>query len=147
MNVVDGEMLSITKVSRLHMAAYLCVASNGVPPSISKRVLLRVQCKNIRFNIFNFFLIRIYIAIDFFHKVYKFFLLLFFCWMENAQHTTNTPYTLILQMPLHIPRIWGTMPFTYRVFAHFTMPIKYQPNLDGNNSWTMDIVGSLSECA
>lgn len=44
-NVVDGEMLTITKVSRLHMAAYLCVASNGVPPSISKRVLLRVQCK------------------------------------------------------------------------------------------------------
>jgi neurotrimin len=35
-NVVDGEILSITKVSRLHMAAYLCVASNGVPPSISK---------------------------------------------------------------------------------------------------------------
>lgn len=44
-NVVDGEMLFITKVSRLHMAAYLCVASNGVPPSISKRVQLRVQCK------------------------------------------------------------------------------------------------------
>lgn len=45
MNVVDGEILSITKVSRLHMAAYLCVASNGVPPSISKRVQLKVQCK------------------------------------------------------------------------------------------------------
>lgn len=44
-NVVDGEILSITKVSRLHMAAYLCVASNGVPPSISKRVQLRVQCR------------------------------------------------------------------------------------------------------
>jgi hypothetical protein len=69
-NVVDGEILSITKVSRLHMAAYLCVASNGVPPSISKvnenelktvlgtfenlllisplsqRVQLKVQCKH-----------------------------------------------------------------------------------------------------
>ena len=45
-NVVDGEILSITKVSRLHMAAYLCVASNGVPPSISKRVQLKVQCKD-----------------------------------------------------------------------------------------------------
>lgn len=44
-NVVDGELLHITKVSRLHMAAYLCVASNGVPPSISKRVHLKVQCK------------------------------------------------------------------------------------------------------
>ncbi|XP_046672235.1 lachesin-like isoform X3 [Homalodisca vitripennis] len=42
-NVVDGEVLHITKVSRLHMGAYLCIASNGVPPSISKRVMLRVQ--------------------------------------------------------------------------------------------------------
>jgi len=42
-NVVDGEVLHITKVSRLHMGAYLCIASNGVPPSISKRVVLRVQ--------------------------------------------------------------------------------------------------------
>lgn len=31
------------------MAAYLCVASNGVPPSVSKRVLLRVQCEIIIF--------------------------------------------------------------------------------------------------
>lgn len=44
-NAVDGELLHINKVSRLHMTAYLCVASNGVPPSISKRVQLRVQCK------------------------------------------------------------------------------------------------------
>lgn len=43
-NVVDGELLQIIKVSRLHMAAYLCVASNAVAPSISKRVQLRVQC-------------------------------------------------------------------------------------------------------
>ncbi|XP_063227291.1 lachesin-like isoform X2 [Bacillus rossius redtenbacheri] len=42
-NVVDGETLQIVKVSRLHMGAYLCIASNGVPPSISKRVVLRVQ--------------------------------------------------------------------------------------------------------
>ncbi|XP_008201404.1 neurotrimin isoform X5 [Tribolium castaneum] len=42
-NVVDGEVLFITKVSRLHMAVYLCIASNGVPPSISKRVQLKVQ--------------------------------------------------------------------------------------------------------
>uniref|UniRef100_A0A182K8H3 Ig-like domain-containing protein n=1 Tax=Anopheles christyi TaxID=43041 RepID=A0A182K8H3_9DIPT len=49
-NVVDGELLHITKVSRLHMAAYLCVASNGVPPSISKRVQLRVQCEYARID-------------------------------------------------------------------------------------------------
>lgn len=44
-NVVDGEVLHIVKISRLHMGAYLCIASNGVPPSVSKRVLLRVQCE------------------------------------------------------------------------------------------------------
>jgi len=38
-------VLHIVRVSRLHMGAYLCIASNGVPPSISKRVVLRVQCK------------------------------------------------------------------------------------------------------
>ncbi|XP_053605781.1 lachesin-like isoform X1 [Plodia interpunctella] len=42
-SVVDGEVLTITKVSRLHMGAYLCIASNGVPPSISKRIMLMVQ--------------------------------------------------------------------------------------------------------
>ncbi|XP_054267287.1 lachesin-like [Macrosteles quadrilineatus] len=42
-NVVDGELLQIGRVSRLHMGVYLCIASNGVPPSISKRVVLRVQ--------------------------------------------------------------------------------------------------------
>lgn len=44
-SVVDGETLTITKVSRLHMGAYLCIASNGVPPSISKRIMLMVQCE------------------------------------------------------------------------------------------------------
>lgn len=59
-NVVDGEVLSITKVSRLHMAAYLCVASNGVPPSISKRVQLKVQCKhNLYYLIWFQFLLKI----------------------------------------------------------------------------------------
>ncbi|XP_039287762.1 lachesin isoform X2 [Nilaparvata lugens] len=42
-NVVDGELLQISRVSRLHMGIYLCIASNGVPPSISKRLMLRVQ--------------------------------------------------------------------------------------------------------
>ncbi|XP_029171161.1 lachesin isoform X2 [Nylanderia fulva] len=42
-NVVDGEVLHIVKISRLHMGAYLCIASNGVPPSVSRRVSLRVQ--------------------------------------------------------------------------------------------------------
>jgi integral membrane sensor domain MASE1 len=80
-NVIDGEFFQIQKMSRLHMAAYLCIgklrtllivsvisttgtlretyvgfsillfyalyfsASNGIPPSISKRVEVKVQCK------------------------------------------------------------------------------------------------------
>ncbi|XP_022248698.1 lachesin-like isoform X1 [Limulus polyphemus] len=39
----EGMELSIRRVSRLHMGAFLCVASNGVQPSISKRILLQVH--------------------------------------------------------------------------------------------------------
>ena len=42
---VSGEVLEIARVSRLHMGAYLCIASNKVPPSVSKRVVLKVDCK------------------------------------------------------------------------------------------------------
>ncbi|XP_035220289.1 lachesin-like [Stegodyphus dumicola] len=38
-----GETLTIHKVSRLHMGAYLCIASNGVPPSVSRRIMLQVN--------------------------------------------------------------------------------------------------------
>ncbi|XP_076754011.1 neurotrimin [Xylocopa sonorina] len=40
---VDGANFNITKVNRLHMGSYLCIASNGVPPSVSKRIMLIVQ--------------------------------------------------------------------------------------------------------
>ncbi|CAG2113521.1 unnamed protein product [Medioppia subpectinata] len=33
---LEGERLTIYKVSRLHMGAYLCIAQNGVPPSVSR---------------------------------------------------------------------------------------------------------------
>ncbi|GFQ70484.1 lachesin [Trichonephila clavata] len=39
----DGNQLNISRVSRLHMGAYLCIASNGVPPSVSRRILLHVN--------------------------------------------------------------------------------------------------------
>lgn len=39
----DGNQLNITRVSRLHMGAYLCIASNGVPPSVSRRIVLHVN--------------------------------------------------------------------------------------------------------
>ncbi|XP_076354584.1 lachesin-like isoform X3 [Tachypleus tridentatus] len=41
--VLKGAQLNITKVSRLHMGAYLCIASNGVPPSVSHRIILQVH--------------------------------------------------------------------------------------------------------
>ncbi|KOB71160.1 hypothetical protein OBRU01_14244 [Operophtera brumata] len=42
-NSVSGSVLQLVKVSRLQMGAYLCIASNGVPPSVSKRVMLVVH--------------------------------------------------------------------------------------------------------
>lgn len=42
---VDGEVLMLTKVTRSEMGAYLCIAANGVPPSVSKRMSLHVHCK------------------------------------------------------------------------------------------------------
>ncbi|UYV72576.1 LSAMP [Cordylochernes scorpioides] len=40
---VQGEWLNITKANRLHMGAYLCIASNGVPPAVSKRIMLSIN--------------------------------------------------------------------------------------------------------
>ncbi|KAL4702993.1 hypothetical protein ACJJTC_008771 [Scirpophaga incertulas] len=37
------EVLTLTKISRSDMGAYLCIASNGVPPSISKRLQIKVH--------------------------------------------------------------------------------------------------------
>jgi len=42
-DTLEGETITIRKVSRLHMGAYLAIASNGVPPSVSKRILLNVH--------------------------------------------------------------------------------------------------------
>nr|CAH7760257.1 unnamed protein product [Callosobruchus chinensis] len=38
MNEWEGERLDLIKISRLDMGAYLCIASNGVPPTVSKRI-------------------------------------------------------------------------------------------------------------
>ncbi|UYV72580.1 hypothetical protein LAZ67_9003846 [Cordylochernes scorpioides] len=43
---VDGAVLNVTKASRLHMGAYLCIASNGILPAVSKRIVLSVNCKS-----------------------------------------------------------------------------------------------------
>uniref|UniRef100_A0A1B6MB79 Ig-like domain-containing protein n=1 Tax=Graphocephala atropunctata TaxID=36148 RepID=A0A1B6MB79_9HEMI len=39
----EGEVLDISKISRLDMGAYLCIASNSVPPSVSKRIKVSVD--------------------------------------------------------------------------------------------------------
>lgn len=41
----DGDSLEISRISRLDMGAYLCIASNGVPPTVSKRIKVSVDCK------------------------------------------------------------------------------------------------------
>lgn len=41
----NGSSLTIFRAKRTNMGPYLCIASNGIPPSVSKRVMLIVQCK------------------------------------------------------------------------------------------------------
>ncbi|XP_046751773.1 lachesin-like [Diprion similis] len=43
MQSAEGEVLTLTKVTRSEMGAYLCIAANGVPPSVSKRIMLHVH--------------------------------------------------------------------------------------------------------
>ncbi|XP_037726158.1 neurotrimin isoform X3 [Drosophila subpulchrella] len=40
---VEGEMLTLSKITRSEMGAYMCIASNGVPPTVSKRMKLQVH--------------------------------------------------------------------------------------------------------
>ncbi|XP_054289992.1 lachesin-like [Macrosteles quadrilineatus] len=39
----QGEVLKLPKITRGEMGAYLCIASNGIPPSVSKRILVNVH--------------------------------------------------------------------------------------------------------
>ncbi|XP_018326046.2 lachesin [Agrilus planipennis] len=39
----EGEQLNITRISRTEMGAYLCIASNRIPPSVSKRIIVDVE--------------------------------------------------------------------------------------------------------
>ncbi|XP_034934357.1 protein amalgam-like [Chelonus insularis] len=40
---LEGPELALIRVTRHHMGPYLCIASNGVPPSVSKRIVLIVN--------------------------------------------------------------------------------------------------------
>ena len=41
----ESNTLELSKVSRGDMGGYLCIASNGIPPSVSKRIKLSIDCK------------------------------------------------------------------------------------------------------
>lgn len=41
----EGQVLRFERVSRHDMGFYMCIASNGVPPSVSQRIFLPVSCK------------------------------------------------------------------------------------------------------
>lgn len=41
----DGEILRFDRVTRNDMGYYICIASNGIPPSVSQRIFLPVLCK------------------------------------------------------------------------------------------------------
>ena len=45
--VYDGDVLQLSKITRNEMGAYLCIATNGVPPSVSKRIILDVECERL----------------------------------------------------------------------------------------------------
>ncbi|XP_050348053.1 lachesin-like [Nymphalis io] len=42
-SMYEDEILTLSKISRSDMGAYLCIASNGVPPTISKRIIIKVH--------------------------------------------------------------------------------------------------------
>ncbi|XP_076635423.1 lachesin isoform X3 [Colletes latitarsis] len=42
-NLYDGEQLNLTRITRNEMGAYLCIATNGVPPTVSKRITVDVE--------------------------------------------------------------------------------------------------------
>lgn len=68
--VVEGEMLWLTKITRSEMGIYLCIASNQVPPSVSKRMKLQIHCKYIWIFVELFCRITIYYYINTHGSVY-----------------------------------------------------------------------------
>lgn len=54
---LEGQNLTLWQLQRAHMGAYLCIASNGVPPTVSKRVMLVVNCEYAGHSVIVWFLI------------------------------------------------------------------------------------------
>ena len=40
-----GPIITMKSVSKEDIGAYLCIAQNGVPPAVSRRIILQVKCK------------------------------------------------------------------------------------------------------
>lgn len=52
----NGSMMHFWRLDRRQMGAFLCIASNDVPPAVSKRIILNVNCEytfNAIFTIFD----------------------------------------------------------------------------------------------
>ena len=45
--MMEGNYLNLNNITRRHAGAYICIANNGIPPTVSKRVLLQVACKSV----------------------------------------------------------------------------------------------------
>ena len=42
---VEGNELHLQKIKRSDSGAYLCIAKNGIPSPVSKRIMVHVHCK------------------------------------------------------------------------------------------------------
>ena len=52
---VEGRILRLYRVSRLDMGSYMCIATNGIPPAVSKTIRLGIDCKKRRRTLFHTF--------------------------------------------------------------------------------------------
>lgn len=43
--VYNGSLLHFNRVHREQMGAYFCIASNDVPPAVSRRISLSINCE------------------------------------------------------------------------------------------------------
>lgn len=41
----EGHTINITKINRVHMGEYRCIADNGIPPSANQTFYIEVHCK------------------------------------------------------------------------------------------------------
>ena len=48
---VEGPDLVLQRLTRADMGPYYCIAKNGVPSPVSKRIMVNVHCKYIKVSI------------------------------------------------------------------------------------------------